>query len=137
ALGSCIGVAAFDPVAGFGGLLHYMLPDSHLDENKARENPFMFADSGIRVMLDTLKQAGCDIRRLVVKAAGGSNIMDPNETFNIGKKNYLALKKVLWRYNLLLKGEDVGGSISRNMVLNLATAEVLVKHAGDSREIPL
>ena len=32
ALGSCIGISVYDPVAKVGGLLHYMLPDSTLDE---------------------------------------------------------------------------------------------------------
>ena len=46
-LGSCIGVVLWDPVAKVGGLLHYMLPDSSLDKDKAQDKPFMFADSGI------------------------------------------------------------------------------------------
>ena len=130
ALGSCIGVAVFDAKTGAGALLHYMLPDSLIDERKARERPYMFADTGIIQMIKILADNGCDTKRLIVKAAGGSNIMDPNGTFNIGKKNYLALKKILWRYNLILKGEDVGGSSSRNMTLDLNTGEVFVKYAG-------
>ena len=47
ALGSCIGISVYDPVAKVGGLLHYMLPDSTLDEKKAKDNPAMFADTGI------------------------------------------------------------------------------------------
>ena len=47
ALGSCIGVAVFDPKAKVGGLLHFMLPDSSLDANKAKSTPAMFADTGI------------------------------------------------------------------------------------------
>ncbi|OGJ86509.1 MAG: hypothetical protein A2268_02350 [Candidatus Raymondbacteria bacterium RifOxyA12_full_50_37] len=135
ALGSCIGVAVFDPVAGAGGLLHYMLPDSKLDERKASENPFMFADTGITSMLRKLEKCGCEIRRLTIKAAGGSNIMDPNGTFSIGKKNYLALKRILWRYNLILRGEDVGGSLSRNMTLNLAEMSVSVRYSGVKEEV--
>jgi hypothetical protein len=34
ALGSCIGVAIYDPEAKVGGLLHFMLPDSSLDPVK-------------------------------------------------------------------------------------------------------
>ena len=34
ALGSCIAVIIYDPVASVGGLLHYMLPDSNLDKKK-------------------------------------------------------------------------------------------------------
>ena len=35
ALGSCIGIAIYDPSVKVGGLLHYMLPDSNLDKEKA------------------------------------------------------------------------------------------------------
>ncbi len=47
ALGSCIGLAVHDAAAGIAGLLHFMLPDSTIDRNRSRENPWMFADTGI------------------------------------------------------------------------------------------
>ena len=43
-LGSCVGVAIWDPQAHVGGLLHYMLPDSSIAPEKARLTPAMFAD---------------------------------------------------------------------------------------------
>ncbi len=46
-LGSCIGVAIYDPFVKVGGLLHFMLPDSRIDPQKAQRNPWMFADTGI------------------------------------------------------------------------------------------
>jgi len=51
ALGSCIGISIYDPVAKVGGLLHYMLPDSTLDVKKAAETPAMFADTGILLQI--------------------------------------------------------------------------------------
>jgi len=48
ALGSCIAVAVYDPLVKVGGLLHYMLPDSTLDPQKAQNQPGMFADTGIQ-----------------------------------------------------------------------------------------
>ena len=35
-LGSCIGVVIWDPMVKVGGLLHYMLPDSRLDQARAQ-----------------------------------------------------------------------------------------------------
>ncbi len=137
ALGSCIGVAAYDPVARAGALLHYMLPDSRLDSSKAMIKPCMFADTGVVHMFKALQQLGCQSKRLIVKIAGGSSILDPNGTFNIGKNNYLALKKVLWRFSVLIKAEDIGGSFSRTMTLNTINGEVGVKYAGAKEEILL
>src|ERR1035438_6092873 len=37
----------YEPVRKVGGMLHYMLPESSLDQNKAAANPYMFADTGI------------------------------------------------------------------------------------------
>ena len=50
ALGSCIGVTVYDPVARVGGMIHYMLPESKMDHKKAKETPLMFADTGIPLL---------------------------------------------------------------------------------------
>ena len=39
ALGSCIGLAIHDPVAHVAGILHFMLPLSSVNPEKARLNP--------------------------------------------------------------------------------------------------
>ena len=44
ALGSCLGITLYDPVAGVGGLLHVMMPFSSIDLIKADDNPYMFVD---------------------------------------------------------------------------------------------
>ena len=47
ALGSCLGIAIHDPVAGIAGLLHVMLPESAIDAAKAASTPAMFVDTGV------------------------------------------------------------------------------------------
>ena len=74
ALGSCIGIVVFDPIAKVGGMLHYMLPESALDQNKARENPAMFADTGIPLLFKACYKLGAEKKRMLVKAAGGASI---------------------------------------------------------------
>ena len=71
ALGSCIAISVFDPVAKVGGLAHIMLPDSEMDVKKAEANPYIFADTGIARLLRRAAQAGANSRRLVVRIAGG------------------------------------------------------------------
>ena len=71
ALGSCIALALHDPAARVGGMLHFMLPDSAIDPEKARRNPWMFADTGIPLLFRQAYEMGADKRRLVVRAAGG------------------------------------------------------------------
>ncbi len=129
-LGSCIGLAVYDSVVKVGGMLHYMLPESKMDPAKARERPFMFADTGIQLLFKACYKLGAEKRRMIVKVAGGSQIMDPSGVFNIGKRNYATLRKIFWRNNVLVDAEDIGGTSNRTMWLSIATGEVKLKISG-------
>lgn len=129
-LGSCIGVAVYDPVAKVGGLLHYMLPESELDPNKAKTRPLMFADTGIPLLFKACYKLGADKKRMISKVAGGSQIMDPSGSFNIGKRNYAALRKIYWRNHVMIDAEDIGGTSNRTMWLDIATGELVLKVSG-------
>jgi len=135
ALGSCIGVAIYDPHVRVGGLLHYMLPDSSLDEEKGRENPFMFADTGIPRLFKECYRLGAVKQRMLVKVAGGSQVLGGPEHFNIGRRNYAALRKIFLKNNVLIGKEDVGGTKARTMYLEIATGKVWVKIIGQNQTI--
>lgn len=130
-LGSCIGVVVYDSVARVGGLLHFMLPESQIDPEKARKNPWMFADTGIPFLFKETYKYGAEKGRLIVKVAGGAQIMDDKGFFNIGKRNYAAMRKIFWRNNVLIKAEDVGGMVNRTVRLELSTGKVWMKTSGE------
>ena len=134
-LGSCIGVAVYDPVVKVGGLLHYMLPESELDPAKAKTRPLMFADTGIPILFKSCYKLGAVKARMIVKAAGGSQVMDASGVFNIGKRNYAALRKIFWRNKVIIDGEDVGGAVNRTMWLSVATGELSLKVSGKGRKV--
>lgn len=126
-LGSCIGVTVWDPETHVGAMIHFMLPDSSLSPEKAKANPAMFANSGIPKMFKEAYQMGASKRRMIVKVAGGSQLLDDSGTFNIGKRNYVMLRKLFWKNNILIDNEDVGGSKSRTVSLCIATGKVTLK----------
>jgi chemotaxis protein CheD len=130
ALGSCIAVAIHDSVAGVGGMLHYMLPESAISPAKAGENPYMFADTGIPLLFRRAYEYGAEKRRLVVRVAGGAQVMDSAGVFNIGKRNYLALRKILWKAGVLVQGEDVGGNSSRTVRLEVGSGRFWLRGVG-------
>jgi chemotaxis protein CheD len=130
ALGSCIGVAIYDPVTRIGGMLHYMLPEASLNIEKARENPYMFADTGIPMLFRNAYQQGAVRSRLLIKLAGGANVMDSSNFFNIGKRNYLAARKLLFKNNLLITSEMVGGVSGKTMKMRLSDGRVEIKLPG-------
>lgn len=135
ALGSCIGLAAYDPAAVVGGLLHFMLPDSAIDPDKARTNPYMFADTGIALLLRRLYQLGACKRRLILHAVGAARMLDPEGVFEIGKRNHLAARKMLWKAGLLLQDEAVGGEESRTLRLEIGTGRLWFQQGGRTREL--
>lgn len=135
ALGSCIGLAVYDAKAAVGGLLHFMLPDSLIDSPRGRANPYMFADTGIPLLLEQVCERGASRRRLVAHAVGGAAMMDNANVFEIGKRNYLAARRALWKAGVLLKGEAVGGVRSRTVRLEIGTGKLWLHEAGEQREL--
>jgi chemotaxis protein CheD len=130
ALGSCIAVAMHDPVTKVSGLLHYMLPESAIDAKKAELNPFMFADTGIPRMMDVLKNAGGDGKRMVVRLTGGAQVLDSRGVFQIGKRNYLAARRILWKAGILVAAEAVGGEVSRTTRMEVGSGRLWVREGG-------
>ncbi|MGO9315200.1 MAG: chemotaxis protein CheD [Syntrophobacteraceae bacterium] len=130
-LGSCIAVIIFDPVSRVGGMLHYMLPESSIDPEKARKNPCMFADTGITHLFKSSYQLGAKKENIVVKTVGGAQMLDPNGIFNIGKRNYLAMRKILWKNNVPVAAEHVGGEVNRTVRLEMDTGRVVLKVGSD------
>ena len=137
ALGSCLGITIYDPVAKVGGLLHVMLPLSTIDAAKALENPFMFVDTGVpRLFLDAYK-LGAKKENLIVAAAGGASPTgrDREDFFQIGNRNVVMLRKLLWKNGVVLKGSDFGAFDARTMWMELATGDVTVKINGVEKKL--
>jgi len=130
ALGSCIALLIHDSQAGVGGLLHFMLPESKIDERKARGNPSMFADTGIPMLFHRAYELGAVKSRLVVRAAGAAQVLDDAGVFNIGKRNYLALHRILWRAGVILRGEATGGTTSRTVKLEVGNGRMWCREQG-------
>ncbi|MGQ9610292.1 MAG: chemotaxis protein CheD [bacterium] len=134
-LGSCLGVTIYDPVAKVGGMIHCMLPLSKLDPQKARSFPCMFVDTGVPLLFNEAYRIGAQKSRIIVKVAGCSQILDEKGLFNIGERNYAVLRKLLWKNNILISAEDIGGVESRTMFLELGNGKVYIKTNNGRREL--
>lgn len=134
-LGSCLGIAAYDHVNKCGGMIHCLLPMSKSDPEKAKANPCMYVDTGLALLLHELAAAGSDIRKLSIVVAGGANINDDNNVFEIGKKNCVVFKKMLWKNNLLARAEHLGDSVSRTISLKIDSGKTFLKINGEVIEL--
>lgn len=126
ALGSCLGITLYDPVAHVGGLLHVMLPTASVDSAKAKTRPGMFVDTGLPHLFHAAYKLGAVKSRLIVKVAGGATRLK-SETQRIAARNIAAARKILWQNSVLITAADTGGTTPRTMSLRLSDGEVTIK----------
>lgn len=127
ALGSCIGIVAYDAAARAGGLLHLMLPDSTISPEKAARQPAMFADTGIPALFNNLAGVRALRARTVLYVAGGASVLSGPDSFQIGERNTAAVRRTLGVYGCRVAGYEVGGFVNRTLHLNIANGELTVK----------
>ncbi len=138
ALGSCLGIVVYDPVACVAGMLHVMLPTGTIDAAKMAEKPAMFVDSGVPMLFKECYKLGAKKERMQVKVAGGAHAgaCEEDDRFQIGKRNMIALRKLLWKNNVLVHAHDTGGvQTSRTMWVDVATGEVTLKINGTESKL--
>lgn len=135
-LGSCIGIAIYDPVTKIGGLAHIMLPDSTKIRNNS--NIAKFADTGITELVNRMIRAGANKSRMVAKIAGGAKMFEvkgSDVVGSIGQKNAVASKQKLRELGIRLIAEDTGLNYGRTVELHCDTGEYYIKSVGKPLKI--
>jgi chemotaxis protein CheD len=128
-LGSCIGVAIYDPATKIGGLIHILLPSSSgFDSgNHVRTK---FADSGISDLVDALVKAGASRPRMKAKMAGGASMFVSKTTSSVhevGKRNIESSRNTLRALGIELVAHDTGGNKGRTIVFDVDTGQLTIK----------
>lgn len=132
-LGSCVGIALWDPKTKIGGLAHVMLPDSTQIRNNS--NIAKFADSGITELVRQMERMGAPKSRLVAKIAGGAKMFEVSGSTavgNIGERNALASKQKLRELGIRIIAEDTGLNYGRTVELNCENGDYVIKAVGKS-----
>ena len=124
-LGSCLGLAIYDPGHGVGSLLHPMLPYRNGDDSRPPER---FVDSGIDAVVEALLADGADRSSLRAKMTGGAAVVDfgTDDGESIGDRNVAAARETFADRDIEVVGEEVGGDCGRTMRVDAATGSVTV-----------
>lgn len=120
ALGSCLAVLAYDRLRHIGGMIHLALPDSGKVRDQEHYPAAYFADSGISLLVRQMEDLGSCRRNWWIKLIGGAAMMDQTGIFDIGKRNILAAKRILWQHGLGPIAEDTGSDHSRTVSLQVS-----------------
>jgi chemotaxis protein CheD len=130
-LGSCVGIALYDPIKKVAGLAHIMLPSSQQARNNT--NIAKFADTAIVKLIDDMVAKGAVMSKLTAKLAGGAQMFsftDSSDLLKIGARNVAASKEVLNSLNIPIIAEDTGGNYGRTIEIHSEDGRLLVKTIG-------
>lgn len=130
-LGSCVGIALYDPVKKISGLAHIMLPSSLQARNNS--NIAKFADTAIVRLLDEMLKLGASRNSIVAKLAGGAQMFqfaDSSDIMRIGARNVVASKEILNELKIRIVSEDTGGNYGRTIELYSDDGRLLIKTIG-------
>lgn len=130
-LGSCIGIALYDRIAGIGGMAHIILPCSD-GGNGARGK---FADTAVDQLVEDVLRQGGQRNRLESKIAGGASMFGPKVDDSLGDRNAHAVRQRLAHHSIALLAEDVGGTSGRRMVLSPSAGRVEVQIIGEDVKV--
>ncbi|MCX8156990.1 MAG: chemotaxis protein CheD [Verrucomicrobiae bacterium] len=129
-LGTAVAVAIYDPVNSVGGLLAAILPDSMLDESRGMDEPCLFVDTGLQALLREFARQGGQLAQAQVHAAGGMEVINGEQAYDLGPRNVMMLKNMLPVYDLQVAAAEFGGYLSMAMMLDLGSGEVTLKRPG-------
>ncbi len=131
-LGSCLGVAVYDPTTQIGGLMHCMLPTSNLDPQRATLHPAMFLDTGLAALLGAMQKLNANTATLRFSIAVAARILDECAELDIGKINCDYCSKLLDELGFEIFARSVGDRTNCSMELALETGDVRLRYAGQS-----
>ncbi len=128
-LGSCVGIALYDPETRIGGLAHVMLPSSERG-NEFLKKRSKFADTAVPALVEALSNAGASSKRVVAKLAGGANVLrmaHDDSTNHIGTANTESSIRALRELGIEIVWQDTGGKHARKMSVSLEDFAVSVR----------
>jgi len=106
-LGSCVAACLFDPVAGIGGMNHFLLPHTAATHEIDRQR---FGTHAMETLINALMGKGADRQRLQAKIFGGGNVLDGvTRRPTVGEQNGDFAKAFLEKEGIKLVSSRLGG----------------------------
>lgn len=135
-LGSCVGVALFDPVSKVAGMAHVMLPA--VNSSDGAERPGKYANTAIPKLLDTMERMGALRSRVVAAVAGGAQMCFGDSVptmLALGSRNTIAVQKELEQCGVRCVAADVGGNQGRTFSFESGTGTVTVQTTNSADKV--
>lgn len=130
-LGTCVGVALYDPVAGVGGLIHLLLPEPVTPNDTFQ--PEKYASTGFPPFVQALYGAGAAAENVKACVAGGALVGPVNDTdfeMDIGGRTAEKVMQLIRAENIQVEKLETGGFFTCRLELDLNTGRFHIEPAG-------
>jgi chemotaxis protein CheD len=121
-LGSCVSACIRDPIAGVGGMNHFLLPGE--DDSQTSESA-RYGVFAMESLINGLLKAGGHKDRFEVKVFGGGNVI--NNSARIGSKNAAFIRQFLQKEGIRIVSEDLEGDYPRRLHYYPDTGKVMMR----------
>lgn len=78
-------------------------------------------------MFNALNGVRAQRARINLFMAGGASVLSGPDSFKIGERNVVAVRKMLSVYGCRLVGGEVGGTVNRTLHLDVGTGMLTIK----------
>jgi putative nucleotidyltransferase with HDIG domain len=130
-LGTCVGVAIYDPVAGAGGLIHLLLPEPVGLEGTFQ--PEKYATTGFPPFLQTLYDTGASAENMNACIAGGALVGpldDSDLELDIGGRTAERVMQFIAAEGIRVEKLETGGFFTCRLTLDMRNWECHIEPAG-------
>ncbi|TWF54878.1 chemotaxis protein CheD [Neorhizobium alkalisoli] len=130
-LGSCVSACIYDPVAGIGGMNHFILPTGGNSEPGQRQR--RYGDVAMRNLVDGLYKRGAEPGRLMAKLYGGR--ARTGGSGQAGSLNAAFAQDFLMEEGIDLIDASLGEDFARWVTFHPASGWVRLKERADRQHI--
>jgi chemotaxis protein CheD len=131
-LGSCVSIVMWHQKLLIGGMCHYLLPNRSMSHRTTPDG--RYADEAIELFMREIRAAKTEISEYQVKIFGGGNMFPRHRRqgkyANVPSKNVIAARDIAKLYALNVIGVNLGGIGHRQIVFDVWSGDVWVRHVG-------
>lgn len=131
-LGSCISACVWDPVAGIGGMNHFLLPLTDQDADQVNwsqrgkeSDATRYGNFAMEHLINIILKHGGRKKNLVAKLFGGGDML--NNMSSVGMKNLHFALRYLTSEKIQIEKADVGLACPRKVLFEPTTGKAFVK----------
>jgi chemotaxis protein CheD len=133
-LGSCVSITFWHPAARIGGMCHYLLPSRNrtlIGDDESDRLDGRYAEEAVAMFLHEIRRTPTRPEDYEVKIFGGGNQFHADEAAgraDVAARNIDAGLRLIERHGLAVRAHHLGGHGPRQILMDLATGDVWVRH---------